>query len=64
MEISPNGIPGLIVEKNDNITSDEGGTASFQISLKTHRLLRNMDMALSQRYGKYFHGNHSGLLST
>ena len=36
MEISPNGIPGLIVEKNDNITSDGGGTSSFQISLKTH----------------------------
>ena len=34
--ISPNGIPGLIVEKNDNITSDGGGTSSFQISLKTH----------------------------
>ena len=36
LEISPNGIPGLIVEKNDNITSDGGGTSSFQISLKTH----------------------------
>ena len=34
--ISPNGIPGLIVEKNDNITSDGGGTSSFRISLKTH----------------------------
>ena len=36
MEITPNGIPGLIVEKNDNTTTDGGGTSSFKISLKTH----------------------------
>ena len=36
MQISPNGNPGRIVEKNDNITSDGGGTSSLQISLKTH----------------------------
>ena len=34
--ISPNGIPGLIVEKNDNKTSDRGDTSLFIISLKTY----------------------------
>ena len=34
--ISPNGNPGLIVEKNDNKTSDRGDTSLFIISLKTY----------------------------
>ena len=34
--VSPNGIPGLKVDKNDNKTSDRGDTSLFKISLKTH----------------------------
>ena len=34
--ITPNGIPGLTVEQNDNQTSDKGYTSSVMIALKTH----------------------------